>query len=134
MKHKKTIDLIKDEVSRENSISFAYIFGSVAKGTTGPLSDIDVAIFLSAKNKGKRHKIVENLADFKGPDHIDVVVLNDAPLLMQFNVIKDGILIKDSKERRNFEYLTMNRYLDNEYHERLSAKIGLARIAEKGLA
>ena len=134
MRHTEVVEAIKETVKKEKGISFAYVFGSVARGATGPLSDIDVAVFLSKEGKKNKHEIAEKISGFIGPDHIDTVVLNDAPLLMQFNVVKEGIVIKDNMERQKFEYIVMNNYLDNEYHESLQTRIGLSRIAEKGLA
>ena len=134
MQHEKIINSIKKIVKKERGISFAYIFGSVARGAAGPLSDIDIAVFLSKEGKRNKHEIAGKISGFIGPEHIDTVILNDAPLLMQFNVVKENIVIKDSNERQKFEYIVMNNYLDNEYHESLQTRIGLSRIAEKGLA
>ncbi|MBI4162795.1 MAG: nucleotidyltransferase domain-containing protein [Candidatus Aenigmarchaeota archaeon] len=127
----KQVEMIKKAVEKDKSISFAYVFGSVARGKAGALSDIDVAVFIR-NGTLKKCKAIKNISGFKGR-HIDVVVLNDAPLLMQFNVIKEGIVIKNSAERTDFEYVTMRNFLDEEYHERLQARVGLARIAKKGL-
>lgn len=62
-------------------IAFAYLFGSSARGEEGPLSDVDVAVYLTQEKDRLtiRTKLMEKIAKALGTDRVDVVVLNDAP-------------------------------------------------------
>jgi predicted nucleotidyltransferase len=75
---------------REESVVVAYLFGSVAKGAAGRLSDVDVAVVFS---KGYdltldyRLYLMGELAEIIGRE-TDVVVLNEVPPLLRYEVIK----------------------------------------------
>ncbi|MEA2089537.1 MAG: nucleotidyltransferase domain-containing protein [Thermoproteota archaeon] len=101
---------------REEPVVVAYLFGSVAKGAAGRLSDVDVAVFLS---KGYdltldyRLYLMGELAAIIGRK-TDVVVLNEAPPLLRYEVIKCGKILycKDEYHRVAFEERTLDEYLD----------------------
>lgn len=40
------LDRLRDSLIRIPQVKFAYVFGSHARGDVGPLSDIDIAVFL----------------------------------------------------------------------------------------
>ena len=48
---------------------------------------------------------------------IDLIIMNNAPLSINHEVIKEGQLIicKDNSEKNNFETYIMSRYLDMKY-------------------
>lgn len=101
---------------REEPVVVAYLFGSVAKGATGRLSDVDVAVLLS---KGYdltldyRLYLMGKLAKIVGRD-TDVVMLNEVPPLLRYEVIKHGRVLycRDEGERVAFEERTLDEYLD----------------------
>lgn len=94
----------------------AYLFGSVAKGVVGRLSDVDVAVLLS---KGYdltldyRLYLIDKLAEIIGRE-TDVVMLNGVPPLLRYEVIKCGKVLycRDEGERVAFEERTLDEYLD----------------------
>ena len=98
---------------------FAYLFGSLSKGKETELSDVDVAIYIN-ENKMPPSSIFGYKADMiseleKNLDYdIDLVILNDASLLLSFNIIKNGELIfcNSEKEKVNFHFETQRDYLD----------------------
>ena len=105
--------------SERKEVLFAYLFGSVAKESAGRLSDIDIAVYLDpvmipeAGGYGYQSElIVELQAILK--DKVDLVVLNEAPTVLRFQVLKSGSLIycASEAERRKFHENTMNKYLD----------------------
>ncbi|AKB43803.1 nucleotidyltransferase domain-containing protein, partial [Methanosarcina vacuolata] len=52
--------LLPEFFNKKEYVELAYLFGSTAEGTEGPLSDIDIGVYLSSKlTKGER--IVFNL-------------------------------------------------------------------------
>ncbi len=115
--------LVKDKLApffhEKPEIIFAYLFGSLARGTAGKLSDIDLAIYVApfclSQSGGYGYqgdKIVELQALLKSK--VDVVLLNTASTMLKFQVLKNGILIycRSEKERRLFHEKTMAQYLD----------------------
>jgi len=105
-----------------SDISFAYLFGSLSRGEPKPLSDVDIAVFLSAGNLNaeKKIEILSDLTDHLKTDEIDLVVLNTAPLPMRMRVLKSGKLLVDNApfERHKYESLTIRQYLDFSMKER----------------
>lgn len=61
--------------------------------------------------------------------------MNDAPLLLNYNIIKEGRILdsKDELERVMFETHILSRYLDRRYYDERRVKMGIKRIAEKGI-
>jgi len=98
------------------SVLFGYLFGSLAKGTAGPLSDIDVAVYLKEETDSGEVKLdlTARLMDAQGADRVDVVVLNDAPLPLQARVLRcNRILLDRAPHRRHaFESLVLREYFD----------------------
>lgn len=127
------VDLTKLEsfLEAEPSVRFAYVFGSRANDTAGPLSDLDVAVYLSPDLDYFTHRLrlLEKLNRLLGTDAIDLVILNEAPLLLSHRIVRDGYIIKDHREVRvRFEARTLNEYLDMAYlrraHNNLEAADG----------
>jgi predicted nucleotidyltransferase len=120
-------------------VELAYLFGSTAEDNRGPLSDIDIGVYLSSKlTKGeridKRLELTAELASFLKTDSIDLVIINDASPVINFEIIKPNspIFIRNEDFRLEVEQKVMSRYLDRKYHEDLLNKIFLERIEEKG--
>ena len=108
------------------SVSSAYIFGSRASGKSGPLSDYDVAVLFDEKISPRRYfglklKLIGEFSVFFKSDKIDLVILNNAPLILAMNVISHGKILfdKDKKYRTAFETYKMSLYFDRlPYEER----------------
>ena len=86
-------------------IKLAYLFGSVAKGKEGKLSDVDIAIFLDESLSKKeifnlQLKLMSELTSILKTDKIDLIVMNNAPLLLKYNIIKHGKILKDEIETK----------------------------------
>ncbi|MFQ6061249.1 MAG: nucleotidyltransferase domain-containing protein [Thermoplasmata archaeon] len=131
---------LKDFLKRKDYVEVAYLFGSEARGREGPLSDIDIAVFLKEslspkeRYKKKLHLISEISSILKRND-VNLVVINDSPLLLAFNIIKEGSVLKCKKEslRVLLETRIMSRYLDRKFFEDKYVREGMRRIAEKGI-
>jgi uncharacterized protein len=97
-------------------VELAYLFGSAARGTTGPLSDVDVAIRFSTdegRTLDERLKLHDALCRYLGSDRVDLVDLDDASPVLRYNVIRDGVLLKgDNDVRVPFEVRAMSEYFD----------------------
>lgn len=100
-------------------VTFAYLFGSVARGTAGKLSDIDIAIFIDPSRLppvgsfGYQSEIIVDLQALLQRD-VDVVILNDASTMIRFQVLKHGKLVfcRSDSERRLFHEKAVTQYLD----------------------
>ena len=97
-------------------IHFAYLFGSLAKGKTSPLSDVDIAVYLSedADFIENKMEILGKLMNLLQTDEIDLVILNTAPLMLRMKILenKKVIVDRDPFLRHNYESLTMRKYFD----------------------
>jgi predicted nucleotidyltransferase len=97
-------------------ILFAYIFGSLAKGKPHPLSDVDIAIYISGDKHFSEIKldILGHLIDLLETDEIDLVVLNTASPILRMEVLESKRLIVDKEpfQRHKFESMTMRQYFD----------------------
>lgn len=111
----KIVSNIKDFLGSLDRVIFAYIFGSFAKRSV--FADIDIGIFL----KGEPNKSpleaelgIENDIQRLISYPVDMRVLNNAPLFFVFQVIRDGILVKDGDPglRSDFEGLVFKKIND----------------------
>jgi hypothetical protein len=96
-------------------ILLAYLFGSRASGKVGKLSDYDIAVFLKGGfHPDLKYRLGSELGKILGTARIDLVVLNNAPIELRYNVIVTGALIyeRDRAERVEFEATTLSRYFD----------------------
>ena len=95
----------------------AYLFGSRARGTAGPRSDVDVAILLRTTPPGTLLDQPFALEDdLRGALQVEVqlVVLNTAPPDLIHRVLRDGALLidRDPGARVRFEVAARNAYFD----------------------
>lgn len=120
-------------LEREPDVLVAYLFGSVARGTSGSLSDVDVAVLLreGADTASRQLALAADLAEIAGS--VDLTILNDAPIALAYRVLRDGRVIMCRDERARVEYWahTVDRYLDMEPFRRTLAE-GLRHRLEEG--
>ena len=128
------------ELFAAEPVDVAYLFGSVARGDTGPLSDVDVALLLRPGVSREaafdlRLRMMAALGRMFDTDEIDVIVLNDAPLLLQHRVLRDGkvLFCRDELRRVRYEARAISEYLDFQHMERIYNQALLARLARGGL-
>lgn len=120
MQTEKIIQKIKSVLSAREEIVFAYLFGSVAKEKAGPISDIDIAVYLEEETDltsgsfGYKAELIFDLQRGLNTNQIDLVILNQAPLFLAFNVLKEGKLIfcRSKEIRVDYHYLIQRDYLD----------------------
>lgn len=104
---------------RRDQVLFAYLFGSMAEGKEGPLSDVDVAVFLKDEFASSHFDVkLSLLADFcraLGRNDVDVVVLNHIHNLMLLDgIIRAGVVLldEDPRLRADFELNALHRAID----------------------
>ena len=107
---------LKEFLADQAPIRFAYLFGSYARGRANAMSDVDVAVYLddSLDFFTMRLKLMEQIHRHAG-GHIDLVVLNDSSVVLQYEVIRHGMVLKDDNQLRvEFETSVLREYLDSE--------------------
>lgn len=113
----------------------AYLFGSSARGTRGPLSDVDVAVLLADDEDPLEAKLrlMADISAAIASDDVDVVVLNVAPEPLAFAVLRDGIVLvsRDDVARVRHRARVFDRYMDMEPFRRVQAE-GLRHRLEEG--
>ena len=99
-----------------DDVLFAYLFGSLAKGSVVPLSDVDIAVYLSEKKdfSEKKVEILGSLNDILETDEIDLVILNTAPLSLEMKILENKTVLvdKDTFFRHRYESIVIRKYLD----------------------
>jgi len=138
MKEEK-IRSLAEYFGKQKEVKLAYLFGSAAKGTEGKLSDIDIGVYLDEKlSKSKRFdirlKLISEISSVLKTDKIDVVVMNDSPTHLNYNIIKYGKILKSSQMRAKTEFNILKRYLDMSYYIKRHTELAIKRIAERGLS
>ena len=111
-------DRIRALLESQKTVKFAYFFGSQATGKAGPLSDLDIGVYLDGRVNPLtyRLKLLENLVRITNNENIELVVLNTAPPLLNYEVIRHNHIIKDNVPRRViFETEVLRDYLDTVY-------------------
>jgi predicted nucleotidyltransferase len=102
----------------DGTVVAAWLFGSVARGTAGARSDVDVAILRAADVAPERLAdlpldLEDRLARRLRRD-VQVVDVGRAPPDLVHRVLRDGILLvdRDRSRRIRFEVAARNRYFD----------------------
>ena len=126
-------------LSKQKRVKLAYLFGSVAEGKEGKLSDVDLAVFLDESLSKKERfnlqlKLISELTSILKTDRIDLTVMNNAPLLLKYNIIKHGKILKGDKETKiKVESGILSDYLDMKYYIDRHTNLAINRIAKRGL-
>ena len=112
------------KILKKQKVVFAYLFGSQAKDEAGPLSDIDLAVYLDEKVPRREYfdiklELIGEFMDLFKSNDIDVVILNEAPPLLSHRILKEGKVIysQDEKKRIFYETKAFMRYFDWDYFE-----------------
>lgn len=105
MNRDNLIKILSAYFKERNDIAFAYLFGSVAKGTSHNESDIDIGVYFTPSNNALEY---ESTTEYPNEDTIwseienltkkqtDLVVLNRAPATLFDGVFRTGILLYDN--------------------------------------
>jgi predicted nucleotidyltransferase len=108
---------LKAYLINQKCVQAAYLFGSVARGNTGPLSDVDVAVLLNSEPPTwheNKMRLMEGLTWIFGVPRVDLVVLNSAEPTIAHKVIVEGqlIFVRDDTARIRTERRILESYLD----------------------
>lgn len=113
MVSKEDISALVEVFQAYPEVRAAYLFGSAATGSSrGPESDIDLGLFI----RGARYPKVDILTDLahQGFDHVDLVRLDAAPPVVQFEAVRLNRLIYAAADfdRGGVYSRVVRRYLD----------------------
>jgi len=96
-----------------------YLFGSQLSGASR-LSDIDLGLLFERSTSRtelfmRQLELIDAISAILASDKVDIVILNHAPPLLCYNIIK-GVVIycHDEEERVQFETRVIDEYLDLE--------------------
>lgn len=114
------VDVLRNEIdwiSKKYNFRFVYLAGSVAREEHHKWSDIDIFIsypeFLNMSSEDKYNTLGEiNLLFSDKLDKAVVKVIETLPLVVQFNVVKDGEILLDSEYRTKFIEDLLRSYYD----------------------
>jgi len=144
MKMKKTLiecnTKLAEFFSKQEHVKLAYLYGSAAKGKAGKLSDVDIGVFLDDSLSKKERfdlqlKMIGYVADILKTDRIDLVVMNDVPYSLNYEIIKTNcpLFVRDKMDKIDFEHGVLSRYLDRRYYEKRATSEFLKKVAVKGI-
>jgi predicted nucleotidyltransferase len=122
----------------EEGVVLGYLFGSQAAGLEGPLSDVDVAVLLDERlSKAKRFELrlelARRLSSLLRTGKVDVIVMNDAPVTLNYEIIKHGkaLVVRDDELKLETESKILSMYLDRIYYERRTLNEFFERVIER---
>lgn len=125
------------DLAKREGLTAAYLHGSAATGRMDAESDIDIALLpsrsLSPEERWElRLRCIGSLMEkFPAEERkFDVVILQDVPVLLQYNVIRRGRFLYEHNrgDRLDFEISTERAYEDDQPYLRREADITLQRI------
>ena len=132
------VTALTEYLAAQPDVMAAYLFGSQATGRARAKSDVDVAVLLNEEDSvarfERRLQMMVEVSDVCGRE-ADVIVLNDAPPLLQHQVLKHGRLLyeRDRRARIEFEIRAGKVYADLEPMRRFFRLALFREIKEVGL-
>ncbi len=114
-----------------------FVFGSRARGAAGPMSDVDIAVLLTATaarlHRADEYKarLLADLMSALGTRDVDLVLLNEAPPLLSHRVLRDGVPLRVTDERAlaEFRFFSLQTYLDTKPLREMQAAALRDRLA-----
>ena len=102
---------------RQADVSAAWLFGSLARGAAGPLSDVDLAVVLSGPTERQARRRDALCADLMGAlhrDDADLVLFEMGSPLLRHRVIRDNVqlLAHDPRQLSRPATAAVIEYLD----------------------
>lgn len=101
---------ITKDISKNKQVKAIFMFGSYAKGTQTPLSDIDICVITEYNAKKAEKGYI--LSSASGT--IDVHLYDDLPPAIRWRVLNEGkpLLIRDKKFVEDLRWRAFKDYID----------------------
>ena len=94
----ETITQITQTLAQDHRIKMAFLFGSYAKNTARPGSDLDIAIYLNEPYQPIWVQEIWGQIESLARKEVDLIVLNRAPATICWAAIRGkALIIKDEK-------------------------------------
>lgn len=105
-------------IAQKYGLTLIILFGSRARGHETPGSDTDLAVWVGNTvlpfNPDVRRRLYADLVDVMQTGNLDLVILNQATPLLQFQVAKTGIPLYEAPERffKQFQVRAAKKHFD----------------------
>ena len=88
-------DRLREVFAARPAVQGAYVFGSVATEREWSGSDLDLGIVVNEDEWDPSDKVplIGDCMDAARRDRVDLVILNDAPLVLQFEAVRPNVLL-----------------------------------------
>jgi predicted nucleotidyltransferase len=109
------LDRAAERLANDPRVLAVWAFGSQATGTAGPSSDVDIAVLLDRTlDLTEELRLRAVVVDVLRRDDVDLVVLNQAPPLLRYEVLAQGrlLLAPDPDAVHEFEERALREYFD----------------------
>lgn len=132
------VTALTEYLAVQSDVIVAYLFGSRVTGRARAESDMDVAVLLNEEDSvarfERRLQMMVEVSKVCGQE-ADVIVLNDAPPILQNQVLRCGRLLfeRDRRARVEFEVRAGTIYADLEPMRRFFQQALFQEIKEVGL-
>ena len=111
----KLVETLKNKLLplfKDYKVSFAYFSGSWVRGQQSVLSDVDIFVSLPTLDTISPKETVILLSDFSRKanvatkqDNLEITIFERVPLHVQFQAIKDGILLYEETKDARIKFL-----------------------------
>lgn len=111
----RAIKPLLNHLLNQHQVQAAYLFGSVLNESSHPLSDLDIAVLPPPNLPGWLNyysDLYSDLCQLFRADNIDLVLLNQAPLSLQAQIISIGEPLLNKQDVTEFEERVSARYAD----------------------
>jgi predicted nucleotidyltransferase len=94
----KDLEALREALAALPAVKLAVVFGSAARGKSGPGSDVDLGLRLEPHTATARREAVA-AAGRAVRREVDAVDLDTAPPLLRFQIARDGVLLVEREPR-----------------------------------
>lgn len=119
----EALEMLRSLFSR-TGVALAYLFGSHAREEARAASNIDMAVLLDCDRKelyASYRELMLGVRGVLGSERFDLLLLNNAPPTLKFEIVSQGRLIysRDERALNEFEMDTIRRFQDTAYLRRV---------------